>query len=143
MPDHDSLSRIGVAIESDLLAAFDDYVERHRYPSRSEAFRDLIRDAIAAEEEPTGDARVVGTVSLVYAHGKRQLSDRMTSLQHEYHHAVISSMHVHLDEDNCLEVIVLRGRARDVREVADGLIAMRGVRHGRLVIAGTHDMSAE
>ena len=129
------LSRIGVAIEQELLEEFDRYVEQHRYPSRSEAFRDLVRDALAAAAGPEDDALVVGTVTLTYSHGTRMLEERMTSLQHEFHHTVVSSMHVHLDHDSCLEVVVLRGRAADVRCVADGLIAMRGVRHGHLVQA--------
>jgi CopG family nickel-responsive transcriptional regulator len=129
------LNRIGVAIEHELLAEFDAYLERHAYPSRSEGFRDLIRSALADEVLPGRNEQVVGTVSLVYDHTRRQLGDRMTDLQHEFHHTVVSSLHVHLDHDDCLEVIVLRGRAHDVRRLADGLIAMKGVRHGRLTIA--------
>jgi CopG family nickel-responsive transcriptional regulator len=128
------LERIGVAIERDLLTEFDAYIERHSYPSRSEAFRDLIRDALSTDAEPRGNEQVAATVSIVYAHSKRQLGDRMTHLQHEFHHTVVSSLHVHLDHDDCLEVIVLRGRARDVRRLADALIAMKGVRHGRVII---------
>jgi CopG family nickel-responsive transcriptional regulator len=128
------LCRIGVAIEEDLLGQFDAYIERHAYPSRSEAFRDLIRAALAADAQPRGNERVVGTVSIVYSHGKRHLGDRLTHVQHEFHHTVVSSMHVHLDHDDCLEVIVLRGRAGDVRAVADALIAMKGVRHGQLTM---------
>jgi CopG family nickel-responsive transcriptional regulator len=128
------LERIGVAIERDLLAEFDAYIDRHSYPSRSEAFRDLMRNALSTDAEPRGNEEVVATVSIVYAHSKRHLGDRMTHLQHEFHHTVVSSLHVHLDHDDCLEVIVLRGRARDVRRLADALIAMKGVRHGRLIV---------
>lgn len=131
------LNRIGVAIERDLLDRFDAYIETHRYPSRSEAFRELVRDALDRERTPDDAARVVGTVTICYSHGTRQLNDRMTALQHAHHHTVVSSMHVHLDEDQCLEVIVLRGRAAEVRAVADGLIAMKGVRHGQLVMTTT------
>ena len=129
------LSRIGVAIEQDLLESFDAYIEEHRYPSRSEAFRDLVRDALQHDRRPDDAQEVVGTVSIIYSHTTRELGKRMTTLQHEYHHTVTSSMHVHLDRDACLEVIVLKGRAADVRSVADGLIAMKGVRHGRLFLA--------
>lgn len=129
------LNRIGVAIEEDLLARFDTFLEAHRYPSRSEGIRDLIRSALVEEVVPDNDAVVVGTVTLVYRHGTRQLNDRMTALQHEFHHTVTSSIHVHLDHDNCLEVIVMRGLAGDVRQLADGLIAMKGVKHGRLVLS--------
>jgi len=128
------LSRIGVAIESDLLERFDQLIETRGYPSRSEAFRDLIRESLAAASEPDDADTVVGTVTLIYSHSVRQLSDRMTSLQHDHHHNVITSLHVHLDHDRCLEVIVLRGRAGEVRALADGLIAMKGVEHGKLTL---------
>jgi CopG family nickel-responsive transcriptional regulator len=129
-----NLSRIGVAIQTDLLAAFDALAERRGYASRSEAFRDLIRDALIQESAAKGDARVVGTVTLVYAHHVRLLSEKLTSLQHAFHHVMLSTLHVHLDHEHCLEVVVVRGKASEVRHVADALISMKGVRHGRLTI---------
>ena len=128
------LSRIGVAIEADLLAAFDALLAKRGYPSRSEAFRDLIREALVQESAASTGAHVVGTITLVYAHHVRLLSDRLTSLQHAFHDEILSSLHVHLDADNCLEVVVVRGRASEVRRIADTLISMKGVRHGRLTI---------
>jgi CopG family nickel-responsive transcriptional regulator len=128
------LSRIGVAIESDLLAEFDALIARRGYASRSEAFRDLIRDALVQETAIAGNARVVGAVTLVYAHEVRMLSEKLTSLQHSFQRAVLSTLHVHLDHDNCLEVVVVRGKASEVRRIADALISMKGVRHGRLTI---------
>ncbi|MEM9744570.1 MAG: nickel-responsive transcriptional regulator NikR [Pseudomonadota bacterium] len=128
------LNRIGIAIEAELLTAFDAYLAERQYPSRSEAFRDLIRDALAQQAQPAAGDRVVGSVTLIYDHATRQLGDRMTSLQHDHHHVVLSSMHVHLDHNLCLESIVLRGRFEDVKRVADGLIAMKGVHHGQLVL---------
>ncbi|MGE0621914.1 MAG: nickel-responsive transcriptional regulator NikR [Pseudomonadales bacterium] len=129
------LSRIGVAIEGDLLADFDAYLEKHHYPSRSEAFRDLIRDALATDPGPDERTEVVGTVTLVYSHSTRHLGDRITALQHDHHACIVSTMHVHLDHDDCLEVVVVRGRAGKVRELADALIAMKGVRQGRLFLS--------
>ena len=129
------LSRIGVAIEGDLLADFDAFLEKHHYPSRSEAFRDLIREALAADQGPDENAEVVGTVTVVYSHSIRHLGDRITSLQHDHHACVVSTMHVHLDHDNCLEVVAVRGRAGRVRALADALIAMKGVRQGRLFLS--------
>lgn len=129
------LSRIGVAIESDLLDDFDRLIERRNYPSRSEAFRDLIRDALMAETVQADKAPVVGSVTLVYDHHVPQLTARLTALQHAYHHLVVSTQHVHLDSDDCLEVIVVRGTAGEVRQLADRLISTKGVRHGRLTIA--------
>lgn len=128
------LSRIGVAIDSDLLARFDDLIGKRGYTNRSEAFRDLIRDELIEEAWESPDRRVVGTVSIVYDHHVRQLSDRLTDLQHEFFHDVLSTLHVHLDHDHCLEVLVVRGKASEVKKLADTLIATKGVKHGRLTI---------
>lgn len=129
-----SLTRIGVAIDAGLLDEFDRLIGQRGYGSRSEAFRDLIRDALVQEQWASGTAPVVGTVTLVYDHHVRRLGDRLTSLQHEFHYAMLSTLHVHLDHDHCLEVIVVRGPAGDVKRIADGLISMKGVRHGRLTV---------
>jgi CopG family nickel-responsive transcriptional regulator len=128
------LSRIGVAIDADLLGQFDRLIGDRGYGSRSEAFRDLIRDALITQAAESDDTPVVGTVTLVYDHHQRMLSDRLTAIQHEQHHAMLSTLHVHLDHDNCLEVIVVRGPAGRVRRVADALISTKGVTHGRLTL---------
>jgi CopG family nickel-responsive transcriptional regulator len=128
------LNRIGVAIEADLLKEFDRLIEQRGYPSRSEAFRDLIRDALVEESAASGSRAVVGTITLVYDHHVRQLGDRLTALQHEFHHSVLSTLHVHLDHDHCLEVIVVRGKGSQVKRMADALISMKGVKHGRLTV---------
>lgn len=128
------LSRIGVAIESDLLEQFDGLIARRGYPSRSEAFRDLIRDALVQESAASPSRVVVGTITLVYDHHVRQLADRMTSLQHEFHDKVLSTLHVHLDKHHCLEAIVVRGKSAEVQRLADTLVSMKGVKHGRLTI---------
>lgn len=129
-----TLSRIGVAIDSDLLAEFDALIESRGYSSRSEAFRDLIRDALVQQASTSATSRVVGTITIVYDHHQRLLSDRLTAVQHEFHHAILSTLHVHLDHDNCLEVVVVRGKAGEVRHIADALISMKGVKHGRLTL---------
>ena len=128
------LSRIGVAIDTDLLAQFDRLIQHRGYGSRSEAFRDMVRDALINEAASADDTLVVGTITLVYDHHQRMLSDRLTAAQHDFHHAMLSTLHVHLDHDNCLEVVVVRGPAGEVRRVADTLIAMKGVKHGRLTL---------
>jgi CopG family nickel-responsive transcriptional regulator len=128
------LSRVGVAIESDLLAHFDRLIGDRGYGSRSEAFRDLIRDALITQAVGADETPVVGTITLVYDHRQRMLSDRLTAAQHEFHHAMLSTLHVHLDHDNCLEVVVVQGKAGEVRRVADTLISMKGVKHGRLTL---------
>lgn len=128
------LSRIGVAIDSSLLEKFDDLIAQQGYTNRSEAFRDLIRDALIEKAAERPDSPVVGTVTLVYDHHVRTLSERLTEMQHEHFHAVLSTLHVHLDHDNCLEVLVLKGKAAMVQKLADSLISTKGVKHGRLTI---------
>lgn len=128
------LSRIGVAIDSTLLEKFDKHIARRGYTNRSEAFRDLIRDALIEHNAGKPDAMVVGTVTLVYDHHVRMLSERLNEMQHESFHNVLSTLHVHLDHDHCLEVLVLKGKASMVRKMADALISTKGVQHGRLTI---------
>jgi CopG family nickel-responsive transcriptional regulator len=128
------LSRIGVAIDSDLLAKFDQHIGERGYTNRSEAFRDLIRDALIEKTVAKPESTVVGTLTLVYDHHVRQLSDRLTAMQHDHFHLVLSTLHVHLDHNNCLEVLILKGRAAAVQKMADALISTKGVTHGRLTI---------
>jgi CopG family nickel-responsive transcriptional regulator len=128
------LSRIGVAIDSDLLDKFDRLIGQRGYTNRSEAFRDLIRDELVEKAWESPDSHVVGTVTLVYDHHVRLLNEKLTGIQHDFHRSVLSTLHVHLDHDNCLEVLVLRGRASEVRKVADALISTKGVKHGRLTM---------
>ena len=136
MPD---LARIGVAIDSDLLEKFDQQIQRRGYTNRSEAFRDLVRDSLIRERVSSPNARVVGTLTLVYDHHVRQLTNRLNDSQHDHHHEIVSTLHVHLDHDNCLEVVLLRGLARNVERIADALISMKGIRHGQLVLTETGD----
>lgn len=131
------LSRIGVAIDSDLLDKFDRLIGKRGYTNRSEAFRDLIRDELVEQTWESPDSQVVGTVTLVYDHHVRQLNQKLTSIQHDHHHAILSTLHVHLDHDNCLEVLVVKGKSAEVRKVADMLISTKGVKHGRLTITTT------
>ena len=128
------LSRIGVAIDSDLLKKFDALIARRGYTNRSEAFRDLIRDELVEKTWQSPDSPVVGTVTLVYDHHVRLLNEKLTDLQHESFHNILSALHVHLDHDHCLEVLVLRGKASVINKIADTLIATKGVKHGRLTI---------
>jgi CopG family nickel-responsive transcriptional regulator len=131
------LSRIGVAIDSDLLQKFDTLISRRGYTNRSEAFRDLIRDELVETTWERPDSQVVGTVTLVYDHHVRLLSEKLTDLQHDFHQNILSTLHVHLDHDHCLEVLVVKGKAADVQKVADTLISTKGVQHGRLTITTT------
>lgn len=129
------LSRIGVAIDSDLLTRFDNFIAKQGYTNRSEAFRDLIRDRLVVETVTDPRAPVVATVTLIYDHHSRLLPDKLMSLEHDYHHLIVCSTHAHLDHDSCLEVLILRGESRQVQKLADTLIGTKGVRHGRLVMS--------
>jgi CopG family transcriptional regulator, nickel-responsive regulator len=131
------LSRIGVAIDTGLLEQFDRLISERGYTNRSEAFRDLIRDDLVRKDSESPDSQVIGTVTLVYDHHVRLLQEKLTAIQHDHHHSILSTLHVHLDHDNCLEVLVVRGRSDEVRKVADVLISTKGVKHGRLVITTT------
>jgi len=131
------LSRIGVAIDSDLLKKFDRLIASRGYTNRSEAFRDLIRDELVQKSWESPDSQVVGTVTLVYNHHVRLLNEKLTDLQHSHFHHILSTLHVHLDHDNCLEVLVVRGKASAVKKIADALISTKGVKHGRLTITST------
>ena len=131
------LSRIGVAIDSDLLERFDALIAGRGYTNRSEAFRDMIRDELVQTAWEQPNTEVVGTVTLVYDHHVRMLNERLTDMQHDHFHNVLSTLHVHLDHDNCLEVLVLRGKAGQVKKIADALISTKGVKHGRLTITAS------
>ena len=129
------LSRIGVAIPTELLEKFDRFIEDQGYANRSEAFRDLIRDKLVGVAVETPDAAVVGTVTLIYDHHFRMLPNKLMDLQHGFHDVVSATTHAHLDHHTCLEVIVLKGASKRVRKLADLLIGAKGVRHGRLVLS--------
>lgn len=123
-----------MAIDGALLERFDDLISRRGYTNRSEAFRDLIRSDLVNDVAERPSSLIVGTITLLYDHHVRLLSEKLTSLQHEHHHSILSTLHVHLDHDHCLEVIVLRGKSGDVRKIADLLIAAKGVKHGKLTV---------
>jgi CopG family transcriptional regulator, nickel-responsive regulator len=131
------VTRFGMSIENLLLERFDKLIRAKGYSNRSEAIRDLIRDSLVMEEWESSDAETVGTVTIVYSHETRELTDTLTELQHHYHESIISSMHIHLDEHNCLEAIVVKGRAMDIKAIADRLIGTKGVKHGKLTATST------
>jgi CopG family transcriptional regulator, nickel-responsive regulator len=131
------LSRIGVAISEELLEKFDQMIAKRGYSSRSEAFRDLIRNELVQEDWQSPSVEVFGTVTLIYDHHTRLLTEKLTDLQHKFHSSILSTMHVHLDHDNCLEVILVRGKARTVRDLADALISTKGVKHGKFTGTGS------
>jgi CopG family nickel-responsive transcriptional regulator len=131
------LTRFGISIDDRLLKRFDALIADKGYGNRSEAIRDLIRGALVEEQWAREDEETVGTVTLVYDHHTRDLSDKLTEQQHSHHDAIVSALHVHLDAHNCLEVVVVKGKVGEVRRLADELIGTKGVKHGKLVMSTT------
>jgi len=129
--------RFGISINDRLLERFDQLIEGKGYVNRSEAIRDLIRNALVEEAWAKEDEQAVGTVSLVYDHHTRDLADKLTEHQHSHHKEIVSSLHVHLDAHHCLEVVVLKGKARDIKRLAEELIGTKGVKHGKLMTTTT------
>ena len=130
------LRRFSVSLEEELLEQFDSYIRERGYVNRSEAVRDLIRKEFISEEwEQDGD--VAGVVTLVYNHHQQQLQEKITEIQHDYYTLITSTTHVHMDHHNCLEVIIVKGKASRIREMAEKVIAMRGVKHGNLTMTST------
>ena len=130
-----TLSRIGIALDANLLERFDRYIATQGYSNRSEAFRDLIRDRLSLSRLRSSRAFVVGTVTLIYDHHSRLLPEKLMELQHVYHANIISTVHSHLDHDTCLEVVVVKGPMGRVQELSDRLIGIKGVQHGKLVVS--------
>jgi len=127
------ISRFGVSLEEDLLRSFDRSIAEMGYANRSEAIRDLIRDHLIQKKVAKGEGEIVGVVSLVYDHRTHRLGDILADMQHKAQVAINASLHIHLDENNCLEVIVLRGEVEKVHGVAGRLIATKGVENGKLI----------
>jgi len=136
------ITRFGTSINGNLLKKFDELISRKGYISRSEAIRDLIRERLVQEEWEDETKEVLGTVSLVYNHHTRELSDLLTHLQHEHYKSIISAVHIHIDEQNCLEVLIMRGNAKEIRNIAERLIGARGVKHGKISLTTTGESLA-
>jgi len=128
------LKRFGVSIDGELLGRFDRLIKGTGYRNRSEAFRDLIRARLVEEEVERPSTRGLGVLSLVYDHHRRELEQRLTDLQHRHHGTVIAATHVHVDHDNCLEVILLKGKVEAMQHLAGALSSLKGVKHSRLVL---------
>ena len=132
------LVRFSIAMPEDLLIAFDDLVTRRGIAkNRSEVIRDLVRDALVDEEWDNPAQEIVGTLTMVYNHHANDLSDKLDSVQHAHYNQIISAMHIHLDAHNCLEVIAMRGSSEEIRSIADSLLGIKGVKHGRLTTTTT------
>lgn len=129
-----NIVRFGVSIDEKLLSRFDTIITNKGYVNRSEAIRDLIRDMLVSEDVANPESESIGTLTLVYSHDVHELSEKLNDIQHHYHRIIVSTTHIHLDEHNCLEVLILKGKARDVQTIADKLLAIKNVRHGKLSV---------
>ena len=134
------LERTAISLEKDLLARFDRLIKKRGHANRSEAIRDLIREQLVHDEwsrQEQDSSAKVAVVTLVYGHDSSSLAQKLTHIQHEHHQAVVSSLHVHLDAHNCLEVLILRGRASEIIAMGESLVSTKGVKYGKVVPATT------
>ncbi len=127
------LKRFGVAIPQELLVKFDKFIKERKYKNRSEAIRDLIRAEFVKKSWELNQ-QIVGVISIVYNHHKRELVDKIVDIQHEFQDMIVASQHIHLDSENCLEVILTRGKGQDVQTLKDRLAAVKGVLHATLSV---------
>ena len=128
----EKIKRFGVSIENRLLEQFDSYIAANNYENRSEAIRDLIRKELVKEEWAKTNEEVAGAIVIVYDHHKREVVDKLLDIQHDFHELIISSQHIHLDHNNCLEIIVVRGAMSQVNDLAAKLKSIKGVKHSSL-----------
>lgn len=132
-----NLVRFGVSIDEKLLDRFDRHISEKGYVNRSEAIRDLIRDTLVAQEIENLEASAFGTLTIIYNHHHGDISDKLNDVQHHHFENIVSTTHIHLDEHNCLEVLILKGKAGVIKSLADAILATKNVKHGRFVIAST------
>lgn len=130
------LFRFGISLEKDLLDKFDRLIRAKNYSNRSEAFRDLIRQELIKKEWQR-NKEVAGAITLIYDHHKRELLNKLTGIQHDFQNLIISTQHIHLDHNNCLEIIVVKGNPKEAQKLADTLKSVNGVKHGTLSMSTT------
>jgi CopG family nickel-responsive transcriptional regulator len=128
------VERVGVSFEPELLDKFDSLIFHKGYKSRSEALRDLVRKALIEQRAEMPKGAVIGTITIIYDHDVGTVTDQLLHIQHHHHSEIRSTTHIHLDEHNCLEVLVVKGQSGSIRELADSVKAIKGVKHGELVL---------
>ncbi len=133
----EKVARFSVSLNKRLLQELDHMCREKGYDNRSLAIADMVRAHLVEHRQQMGKGEIAGSITLVYDHHKHHLQDLLTDLQHEHREVIISALHCHLDHDNCLEILAVRGKAADIKRLADELIAARGVKHGKLTITGT------
>ncbi|MGQ9845851.1 MAG: nickel-responsive transcriptional regulator NikR [Caldisericia bacterium] len=124
--------RFGVSIEKKLLDKFDEYIKLENYPTRSKAINDLIRESLIKKEWLKG-GEVAGVITLVYNHHKREIVDKLTDIQHDFNNIVISTLHIHLDHDNCLEIVAVKGKVNEIEKLSNLLKVTKGVKHSSII----------
>ncbi len=129
--------RFGVSMNRKLLVDFDQLIKEKGYRNRSEAIRKLIREKLVHKEWESSKEEIVATITMVYSHEVRELTERLTEMQHKYYKQIISTMHIHLDEHNCLEILAIKGKADEVKTIADRLLSTKGVKHGQITTTST------
>ena len=130
----EKITRFGVSIEPDLIKKFDKTIKKEGYANRSEAIRDLIRKNLIEEKNKNPDEEAIGTLTMIYDHHTGTLTNRLLDLQHDHHNEILSTTHIHIDHHNCLEVLVLKGKTGNIQKLADNIKALKGIKHGELVI---------
>ena len=133
----ESAARFSVSLPAGLLRQLDRMVAEKGYDNRSLAIADMVRDDLIEHHQKTGHEDIAGTITLVYDHHKQHVQGTLTDIQHDHHDVIISTLHVHLDHHNCLEVLIVRGKASVIKKIADELIAAKGVKHGKLTVTTT------
>ena len=126
--------RFGVSIEPDLLNKFNKMIKKEGYTNRSEAIRDIIRKNLINDKKREPETKVIGTLTMIYDHHTGNLTTKLLDLQHNHHNEILSTTHIHVDHNNCLEVLVLKGKAGQIQKLADNIKALKGIKHGELVI---------
>jgi CopG family nickel-responsive transcriptional regulator len=130
-----ALKRFGVSMENSLLKKFDQLVRQRGYKNRSEAVRDLVRDALIQQLWEESEEIVSGSILLFYSHHQRNLHDEMTKIQHEMHNLILVTTHFHLNHESCLEVIVVKGKAKEIQQLSNKMISLKGVEYGKFTVA--------
>ena len=130
----EKITRFGVSIEPDLLKKFDKIIKMEGYTNRSEAIRDLVRKNLIREENKNPNAESIGTLTMIYDHHTGNLTNKLLDLQHDHTKEILSTTHIHIDHNNCLEVLVLKGKTGKIQKLADNIKSLKGIKHGELVI---------
>ena len=131
----ENITRFGVSIEPDLLKKFDKIIKKKGYTNRSEAIRDIIRKNLITEKTEDPNSEAIGTLTMIYDHHAGNLTNKLLDLQHKHHKEILTTTHIHVDHDNCLEILALKGKTSNIQKLADNIRSLKGIKHGEIVIA--------